>query len=80
MGRMLSRFVVSPRAKRRARVISVVLFGLVAALSWWGIAEDGPSPARVITAIVASVAVVLDLVLPKRRRLFRRSPSAPGPN
>ena len=80
MGRLLSRFVVSPRAKRRARTISAVLFALVAALSWWAVAEDGPSPARMITAIVASVAVVLDLLLPKRRGLFRRSVSAPGPN
>ena len=80
MGQLLSRFVVSPRAKRRARVISAVLFALVAALSWWAVAEDGPSPARLITAIVASVAAILDLVLPKRRRLFRRSPSRPGPN
>lgn len=71
MGRrgLLSRFVVSPRAKRRARVISVFLFGLLAVLSWWTVVEDGPSTARVITAIMATAAVILDVALPKRRRL-----------
>ncbi len=80
MAGLLSRFAVSPRAKQRARLISVIVFGVVAAMSWWSIIEEGASPARVITAIVTSVAALLDALLPKRKRLLRRSTSAPGPN
>lgn len=79
MARLLSRFAVSARAKQRARVISAILLGLVAAMSWWGVIEDGATPARVVVAVATSVAVLLDVLLPKRRRLLRRSASAPKP-
>ena len=78
MGRLLSRFMVSPRAKRRARIASLIIFALLAALGWWGVAEDGATPARLIAAIAATAAVILDALLPKRRRL-RRAPAAADP-
>jgi len=72
MAGLLSRFAVSERAKKRLRVISVVMLGVVAALSWWAVVEDGPSAARVILAIVSSVAAVVQAVDPRGRRAARR--------
>ena len=80
MPRLLSRFLKSPEAKQKAHRVAGVMFLLVAAFSWWIVIEDGASPARVIGGVAASVAAVLELFLPKRRRLLRRQRSAPGPN
>lgn len=75
---LLSRVTMSARAKRRFRVASVAMLAIVAALSWWMVADEGPSPARLIAAIVTSVAALLELLLPRRRRLFRRSGTPTG--
>ena len=77
---LVSRFLKSPQAKQRAhRVAGVGLF-LVAAVNWWIVIEDGASPARVLGAVVASVAAGVELFLPRRRRLLRGRRSAPGPD
>lgn len=71
MRRILSRFLKSDKAKKRARRISVFALFLVAVVNWWIVIEDGASNARVITGIVASVTLVLELFFPARRRLLR---------
>jgi hypothetical protein len=74
----LSRKMVSVRAKRRLRVASTVALAAVAALSWWSIIEDGAGPAKLLAAIATSVGVLLEIVLPGRRRFLRRSRASSG--
>lgn len=69
MPRLLSRFLKSPEAKQKAHRVAGVMFLLAAAVSWLVVIEDGASPARVIGGIAASVAAVLELFVPRRRRL-----------
>lgn len=76
MPRLISRLLASPRAKQRAHFIAAGLLGLVAVVTWWSVADDGATPARVITAIASTAAAILEALLPKRRRLFRRAGSA----
>ena len=78
MPRLLARLAASPRTRQRAHLIGVALFGIVAAFSWWIVKEEGATPARVLTAIASTAVVLLELFLPKRRRLLRRSRSEPG--
>lgn len=73
----MSRFARSPQAKRRARVVSTVLFVLLAGLSWWSVADEGPSTARVVAAVATSAAAIVQLFLPHRKRLLRRRTPAP---
>jgi len=80
MPKPMTKFLKSPEAKQRAHRIAGVIFLLVAAIDWWIVIEDGASPARVLGGVAASVAAVLELFLPRRRRLLRRWRSAPGPN
>lgn len=80
MPKLLRRFLKSPEAKKKAHRVAGVMFLLVAATDWWIVIEDGATPARVIGGVAASVAAVLELFLPRRRRLLRWRRSAPGPN
>jgi uncharacterized membrane protein len=80
MPKLISRFLASSSGKHRAHLITGIAVVLVAAVNWWLVVDEGPSPARIIAGIVASVAAVLELVLPNRRRLLRRRRPAPGPN
>ena len=80
MPRLLTKLAASPRSKQRVRIIIALVFGAVAVVSWWGVKVEGASPARVLTAITSSVVVLLEVFLPKRRRLLHRSRSAQGPN
>lgn len=80
MPRLLGRLLVSDRAKQRARLISLVAFAAVALISWWAIIDEGPTRARVIGAIAATFAVLIESLWPQRPRLLRRQRSAPGPN
>jgi hypothetical protein len=73
----LSRIAVSPSAKRRVRLLSIAVFAAVAALSWWTIAEEGASTARVLAAIASSVAAVAQAFSPQRKRRRRGAPSPP---
>ncbi|MFZ1948420.1 MAG: hypothetical protein WAW06_12810 [bacterium] len=79
MPKILSRFLKSAEAKKRAHRIAGFMLLLVAMVDWWIVIEDGVSPARVITGIAASGAAVLELVFPRRRGLLRRRGSAPAP-
>ena len=79
MPKLLSRFLKSPEAKKKAHRIAGALLFLVAAVSWWIVIEEGASPARVINGVVASAVAVLELFLPNRPRLMRRRKSQPGP-
>jgi hypothetical protein len=58
--------------RARARRIADVLFVALAIVGWWVVAEDGASPARLIAAVAASLAAVLQVFLPRRGRLLRR--------
>jgi hypothetical protein len=69
---LFSGFVKSPDARARVQGVSAILLFLVAVLGWWTIHTDGASPARVIGAVAASVAAVLQLLFPNRRRQRRR--------
>jgi hypothetical protein len=64
----------SPRRNPRLLLVSIVLFGLMAIISWWMVIEDGPSPARVIAAVATSVGAVLQAIV--RRREIRKMDSA----
>jgi hypothetical protein len=79
MPKLVSRFLKSPEAKKKAHRVAGVIFLLVAATDWWIVIEDGATPARVIAGVAASVAAVLELFVPRRRRLLRSRRSAPGP-
>jgi len=72
MPRLLSKLVLSPSARRRAHVIAAVAFGCVAAISWWQVVTEGATSARVLSAVASTVVVVLEVFLPRRRRLLRR--------
>ncbi|MCU0638770.1 MAG: CPBP family intramembrane metalloprotease [Candidatus Krumholzibacteria bacterium] len=72
MPKILSRFLKSDEAKKRARRITLFALLLVAVVDWWIVIEDGASNARVITGIVASATLALEMFYPTRRRLLRR--------
>jgi hypothetical protein len=74
----LSRVARSPSAKRRLRLFSIVALAGVAALSWWSIAQEGASTARVLAAAASSAAVVAQAFLPRDARRRRRAPARPG--
>ncbi len=76
MPKLLSRFMKSPEAERKARRISLAMLFIIAAVNWWIVIEDGASPARVIAGVVASLVAMIELLFPRRRRLFRRRKSA----
>jgi hypothetical protein len=71
----MSRLVKTPEARARLRKLSAVLFALTACLAWWSVAVEGASPPRVIGAAAATVAALLEIFLPKRRRLLRKGTS-----
>ena len=73
MPKMLRGVIKSPTVRRRLLLISGLVFVLVAALSWWTVMEEGATTARVLAAVASSVAAVLQLAFPTRRRLFRAS-------
>ena len=72
MLRLLSRSAVSPRARRRVHVFAAVAFGCVAAVSWWQLATEGATTARVIGAVFSTIVVVLEVLFPGRKKLLRR--------
>ena len=72
MLRLLSRLAVSPRARRRVHVFAGIAFGFLAAVSWWQLATEGATTARVIGAVFSSIVVVLEVLSPGRKRLLRR--------
>ena len=45
-----------------------MIFALVALVNWWIVAEDGPSAAKVIAAVAASVAAAIQVVIFLRMR------------
>jgi len=53
-----------------------MLFALIAVVSWWMVIEDGPSPARLIAAIVTSVGAVIQVTV--RGRAARRAVGRPA--
>jgi hypothetical protein len=69
---------MSDETRRRLVLVSVVLFGLGAVLSWWQLVEQGPSTARWLTAGATTIAAVSQSVSAvkgrggPRRRLLRR--------
>jgi len=71
MPRLLAGFIKTPEARRRIRAFTVVVFVLLAAISWWSIATEGPTPARVISAVASTIVAVLEAFVPKRRGLLR---------
>ena len=68
MGIVLSRFIKSPQVAARIRRLTMAGFALAAAISWWIVVDEGPSDARVITAIITTLVVVVELALRRRRR------------
>jgi hypothetical protein len=80
MPKLLSRFLKSPEAKKKAHRVAGVILLLVAAINWWIVIENGATAARVIGGVAASVAAILELFLPKKRGLLRWRRSAPGPS
>jgi len=64
----LLRFIKSPRIVARIRRLTLVGFALTAAISWWMVVDEGPSDARVITAIITTLVVVVELTVRRRRR------------
>ena len=64
----LLRFVKSPQIAARIRRLILVGFALTAAISWWVVVDEGPSDARVITAVVTTLVVVVELTVRRRRR------------
>ncbi len=70
----LLRFIKSPRIAARIRRLMVVGFALTAAINWWMVVDEGPSNARVITAIVTTLVVVVELTV----RRWRREPEERG--
>jgi hypothetical protein len=55
--------VKSPRVRARLLLATTALFAVMAILSWWTVAEDGPSPARVIAAIATTAGAVIQAVV-----------------
>jgi len=43
--------------------VTGVALALVAIVNWWLVAEEGPSAAKVIAAVVATVAAVIQLAV-----------------
>lgn len=76
MARLMSRFAKTPAAKKRLRLVTALLFGIVAALGWWTIAQEGSTPARLLTAAASTVVAVLEILVPGRRRLRPRAHDA----
>jgi len=73
MLRLPSRSAVSPRARRRVHLFAGIAFGCVAAVSWWQVATEGATPARVIGAVFSTIVVVLEALFPPERKgLLRR--------
>ena len=64
----LLRFIKSPQVAARIRRLTMVGFALAAAISWWIVIDEGPSDARVITAIITTLVVVVELTLRRRQR------------
>jgi hypothetical protein len=64
----LLRFSKSPQIAARIRRLTIVGFALTAAINWWMVVDEGPSNARVITAIVTTLVVVVELTVRRRRR------------
>jgi hypothetical protein len=54
--------------KKRLRTLPIVLLALLAAISWWTVAEEGASNARVITAVTSTLAAMFQAVGTWRRR------------
>ncbi len=71
----LLRFVKSPRIVARIRRLTMVGFALTAAISWWMVVDEGPSDARVITAIITTLVVVAELTVRRRREAKERGTS-----
>lgn len=67
---------MSPESRARLQRISWILMLMVALLGWWLVVEEGASPARVIGAVAATAAAVLQALVPGRRRLLGRRPGA----
>jgi len=63
----LLRFIKSPQIVARIRRLTIVGFALTAAINWWMVVDEGPSNAKVITAIVTTL-VVVELTVRRRRR------------
>jgi len=80
MGIVRSRFIKSPRIVARIRLVARVSFAVAAALSWWTVIDEGPSDARVITAIVTTLVVVVELTVRRRRPEQEERDTAPGPD
>ena len=64
----LLRFIKSPQIAARIRRLTIVGFALTAAINWWMVVDEGPSNARVITAIVTTLVVIVELTVRRRRR------------
>ena len=64
----LLRFIKSPQIVARIHRLTMVGFALTAAISWWMVIDEGPSDAKVITAIVTTLVVVVELTVRRRRR------------
>jgi len=64
----LLRFIKSPQIVARIRRLTMIGFALTAAINWWMVIDEGPSDARVITAVVTTLVVVVELTLRRRRR------------
>jgi hypothetical protein len=70
---------MSEQKRRKLIVVSAVLLGFVAAMSWWQLFESGPSTAKWLTAVVGTIGAVVNGVFalrgrpgPRRRLLIRR--------
>ena len=64
----LLRFIKSPQIVARIRRLTLVGFALTAAISWWMVVDEGLSDARVITAIITTLVVVVEFTVRRRRR------------
>jgi putative flippase GtrA len=69
---LLSRFLRTPEARRKLRYVTAGVFGLVALVGWWSVMDEGASPARVLAAAASTVVALIEIFLPKRRRLLNR--------
>lgn len=73
----MSRIFKSPEAQARASKAAGIVFLIVAATNWWIVIEDGASRARLIGAIAATVAALVGLFFPNRRRRAGERESTP---
>ena len=78
MPRLLSRLPLSPRAIRRVHAFAIVAFACVAVVSWWQVATEGATAARVIGAVFSTIVVVIEVLFPGRKRFLRRRVSTAG--